>query len=235
MHPTFAQYLDLHVAWETLALASGEEPLEGAAGDFAAVAAAHPEVQAVVLAGKGRAQAGEEAEQALVLLAALSAVKTLERTARWQGPVTAAREALYRAGATEDEASAFLAKLVVEEAFAFEQPADAFGEALFEETLASLPTLLGLDEAAVTALLESFVQAAPARKGTLYRDAAKGLLEQAWGEGAEPIAPEHVEAARAALGKRKHADEALVAFLGRLAAEELVGPLRRKALEAALK
>jgi len=234
MHPTFAQYLDLHVAWETLELAGGEEPLEGAAADFAAEAAAHPEVQAVVLAGKARAQAGEEAEQALVLLAALSAVRTLDRTERWKGPVTAAREALYRAGATEEEASAFLAKLVVEEAFAFDHPADSFDEPLFEETLATLPTLLGLDEAAVTALLESFVKSAPARKGTLYKDAAKGLLEQAWAEGAEPIAPEHVQAARAELGKRSGAGEALVAFLDRLAAEELVGPLRRKALEAAL-
>ena len=192
MHPTFAQYLDLHVAWETLELAGGEEPLEGAAADFAAVAGAHPEVQAAVLAGKGREQAGEQAEHALVLLAALSAMKTLERTPRWEGPLTATREALYRAGATEEEAAAFLARLVVEEAFAFDAPADSFDEALFEETLASIPSLLGLDEPSVTALLESFVKGAPARKGTLYRDAAKGLLEQAWADGAEPIAPEHV-------------------------------------------
>ncbi|MBM4378385.1 MAG: hypothetical protein FJ086_03655 [Deltaproteobacteria bacterium] len=234
MHPTFAQYLDLHVAWETLELAGGDEPLEGPAADFAAVASAHPEVQAAVLAGKGRAQAGEQAEQALVLLAALSAVRTLERTVRWETPLQATREALYRAGATEEEASAFLAKLVVEEAFAFETPADSFDEALFEETLASIPALLGLDESSVAALLESFVKAAPARKGTLYRDAAKGLLEQAWADGAEPIAPEHVQAAREALGKRAGTAEALKAFIARLAQEELVGPLRRKALEAAL-
>jgi hypothetical protein len=234
MHPTFAQYLDLHVAWETLELAGGEEPLEGPAADFAAVAAAHPEVQAAVLAGKARAQAGEAAEQALVLLAALAAVKTLSRTERWQAPMTAAREALYRAGATEEEAEAFLARLVVEEAFAFEAPADSFDEPLFEETLGTLPTLLGLDEASVTAVLESFVKGAPAKKGALYRDAAKGLLEQAWADGAEPIAPEHVEAARAALGKRSGAEEAVKAFLAKLAQEELVGPLRRKALEAAL-
>ena len=234
MHPTLAHYLDLHVAWETLDRAKRKEALEEPGRTFAATAEAHGDLTSAVLAGRDSKQAGEEAGRALVLLAALSSVSSLETEEDTAKAMKAAQRALKDAGASADESAAFIAQLVMEEAFAFEHEADDFHLPLFLETLASLPTLLTLEEEAVQGLVKSFVDGAPARKGTLYRDAAQALLEQAWTEGVEPISPEHVEAARTELGKRAGAAEALGAFLDALEAAKLVGPLRKAELRKLL-
>jgi hypothetical protein len=234
MHPTLAQFLDLHVAWETLDSARKGEELEAPEASFARTAAAHPDLTSAVLAGKGAPQAGEEAERALVLLAALTAVSSLGADEATAEPLRQARRALSEAGASEDEADAFIAQLVMEEAFGFEHEADDFHAPLFLETLGTVGALLALEEPDVTALVQAFVDGAPARKGTLYRDAARALLQQAWSEGVEPLSPEHVQGARAELGKRSGADEALAAFLEHLETAKLVGPLRKAELLKAL-
>lgn len=230
MHPTLAHFLDLHVAWETLDRAKKGEELEPPESSFAATATAHADLAAKVLAGKGAPQAGEEAEQALVLMSALTTVSSLAEEEETAKATQAALRALEKEGASKDEAAAFLAQLVMEEAFAFEHEADDFHAPLFLETLATLPALLALEESSVHALVDTFVKGAPARKGTLYRDAALGLLEQAWAEGVEPISPEHVASALQALGKRSGAAEALSAFLDTLEGAKLCGPLRKAEL-----
>ncbi|MEN9796617.1 MAG: hypothetical protein RL653_313 [Pseudomonadota bacterium] len=232
MHPTLAHFLDLHVAWETLDRARKGAHLEEPGSSFAATAEAFPDLAAAVLAGKEGPKAGEEAERSLVLMAAIATVASLEMqgSTELSDAVREAHGVLRGAGADVDQSTAFIAQLVMEEAFAFEGEADAFNEPLFLESLRSLGPLLALEEPAVTALVQAFVDGAPARKGALYRDAALGLLEQAWSEGVEPVSPEHVSAARQALGKRAGAAEALSAFLDALEAAKLCGPLRKAEL-----
>jgi hypothetical protein len=230
MHPTLAHFLDLHVAWETLDRARKGEELEPREAAFAAAATAQADLSTAVLAGRGAPQAGEEAERALVLLAALATVSSLAEEEDTAKATQAALRALAAEGASEDEAAAFLAQLVMEEAFEFEHEADGFHAPLFLETLSTVPALLALEESSVQALVDNFVKGAPARKGTLYRDAALGLLEQAWSEGVEPVSAGHVAAARDALGKRAGAAEALGAFLGMLEGAKLCGPLRKAEL-----
>jgi hypothetical protein len=251
MHPVLVRFLDPEVARETLrkleaAPDSPAVPTDEAEAAyeaaFVAAARAHPDQRAALLGSRTGRHLSSDSQAALVLLAAHAAVHALAQDARLGPAVARARAALAAEGASSEETDAFIASILLEEAFGYDDEGAEFDADFVLETLGEVPALAGLSRERVDALVDAFAQGAGGspEARTLRERMARGLVSAAWEDGPAPINPEHleavVEAEVQALGEEQqgHALAALVGWLQALAKEGLVGPSRLVRLRAQL-
>jgi hypothetical protein len=238
MHPTLARFLDVGKALELL---DGPVPA-GSDTDATAFVQASKEdaaLTAQLRSAKGKDKPSPDAQQALVVLAVRAAVKRLAEDPALGPLARSAAEALTREGASPAEVTQMLGTVLLEEGFADEGDPDAFDGEYVRETLATLPALAALDADKVDALLDGFVESRPASERPLAMKAADTFLNEAWGEGLQPLTTEHAEVAVETLWSEGSQDDTprlvkmISACLEHLAREGLVGPSRVKRLEAA--
>lgn len=241
MHPLIARFLNPDMARETLRRHRDAEALEPEERLFAEVAEAHPEHRAALLGGKPQRHLGADAQASLVFLAAHVAARALAQDPALAQAAAQARQALAAEGASPEETEAFLAGILLEEAFGYEEEVESFDTSYVKEALGEVPALASLTREAVDALLWGFAQkgsSEPERK--VRQHVARALVDTAWSEGPTPINPEHLEAlyeehlAEGPEQEREAALRATVQFLELLAREGLVGPQRLSRLRAQL-
>jgi hypothetical protein len=236
VHPLFARYLNLDAALDTLRRESLGQPLKAEERAFASAARAAAEEAAVLSQADAGASPSPELQKALIIIAARAASLALRDSSELAPLVEKARAALEAEGATEDQIEQFLAALLVEEAFGYDDDGDDFDVRFFTETLKGVPALASLTSERVDGLIDGFTKTAPAGWEKAYEVAATALFESAWGDGPEPINGEHVEAAleraQALAATSEHAKlpEALRRLIESLEGDGLVGPERKKRL-----
>lgn len=240
MHPVLAHYLTADVARETLRKQQAGEALSPEEQAFTEAAAAHPKHKAVLQGVGGRALSSD-AQASLVLLAAHAAARSLLEDPALAESTRKAREALVEEGANDEETDAFIASILLEEAFGYEQDVDAFDSEYVKEALGEVPALASLTKEAVDALFLTFVKGAASDAERKVREGmARALFDVAWSEGPAPINPEHIEALLDAevVDRPEEEQEAKVhaaaQLLQALSKEGLVGPLRLSRLRALL-
>jgi hypothetical protein len=240
MHPLIARYLSAEAARETLHKEKAGEALTPEEQDFVAAASAHPQQRAELLGISGRALS-TDIQAAVVLLAAHAAVRAISRDPALSDAVTQAREALAAEGADAEETAAFLASILLEEAFGYEQDVDSFESDFVKETLAEVPALASLTRESVDALRMGFEKGGPNEEERTSRaHIAKALFDLAWAEGPSPINPEHIEMLiEAELNDQPEEEQdrrvrAMVELLELLAKEGILGPTRHKRLREQL-
>jgi hypothetical protein len=241
MHPLIARYLSPEAARETLQKEKDGAPLEPEERLFAQTAAAHPDKRNALLGGKGKRHLSSDAEAAVVFLAAYAATRALAEDPTLSAATARAREALKEEGASEDETDAFIASILLEEAFGYEEEVEAFDRTYVQETLGEVPALAALTREQVDALIISFEKAGrDETERNVRARISRALVNTAWGEGPTPINPEHMEALYESeiAGKPEEEMEAglraTVDFLQVLAKEGLIGPQRLSRLRAQL-
>ena len=237
MHPTLARFLDVGKALALLGRsAAGTDPDEAA---FLRAAKEDAEAKGALLDAKGREHPGPDAQQALVVLAVRAAIARLADDPALAGPAAAARAALSKEGATDDEVQQFLGTVLLEEGFADETEPDTFDLEFVRETLDTIPTLASLEQDAVDALVERFARAQAQAARPAAVAVAEAVLEAAWAEGLQPVMAEHVDQAVATLAEGagqkdlEAVGHAARAWIAHLHASGVVGPLRRKRLDLA--
>ncbi|MCK8501250.1 hypothetical protein [Myxococcus fulvus] len=240
MHPVLARYLTADVAKETLRKQQAGGALDPAEQFFAEAAKAHPR-QAAILMDVGGRVLSSDAQAALVLLAAHASARAIQEDAELTEATKKAREALTEEGASEEETDAFIASILLEEAFGYEQDVDSFDREYVKESLGEVPALAALTKEAVDALFVGFVKASKDDAERKVREVmARALFDIAWAEGPAPINPEHIEALLDAQVADKPEEEqeekvhATAHLLQALAKEGLIGPLRLSRLRAML-
>lgn len=241
MHPLIARYLSPEAARETLQKEKDGAPLEPEERLFAQTAAAHPDKRNDLMGGKGKRHLSSDAEAAVVFLAAYAATRAISEDPALSAATAKAREALKEEGATEDEMDAFIASILLEEAFGYEEEVESFDHTYVQETLGEVPALAALTREQVDALILGFEKAGRDENDRNVRARiSRALVNTAWGEGPTPINPEHMEALYESeiAGKPEEEMEAglraTVDFLQVLAKEGLVGPQRLSRLRAQL-
>ncbi|MFY2563704.1 hypothetical protein ACN469_39280 [Corallococcus terminator] len=240
MHPVLAHFLTADVAKETLRKQQAGESLAPEEKSFTEAAKANPG-QAAILMDVGGRVLSSDAQASLVLLAAHASARALMEDAELAEPTRKAREALAEEGASEEETDAFIASILLEEAFGYAQDVDSFDRDFVKESLSEVPALAGLTKEAVDALRLGFVKGAPNDDERKVRETmARTLFDIAWEEGPAPINPEHIEALIDAEIADKPEEEqeakvhATAQLLQVLAREGLMGPLRLSRLRAML-
>lgn len=240
MHPVLARFLAADAARETLRKQQSGEALSSEEQAFIDAATAHPKHRGVLLGVSGRVLSSD-AQASLVLLAAHAAARAMREDTDLAEPTRKAREALSEEGASDEEADAFIASILLEEAFGYEQDVDAFDAEYVKESLGEVPALAALTKEAVDALFLSFVKGAANDAERKVREGmARALFDIAWSEGPAPINPEHMEAVLDAevVDRPEEEQEAKVhataQLLQALSKEGLVGPIRLSRLRALL-
>lgn len=240
MHPVLARYLTLQAAVDTLTRSDRGEVLRAEERAYAEVAREHPDWRAKLLATKAQRAASDELQRILLVLGGKAAARTLRDDVRLGEPMRIARSALLSHGGTDEDAEQLFTSLMLEEGLAYDESPDRFAAEFIEETLRTVPALAALDRARVETLAGAFIDAADPSWRRAHELAARSLLEAAWGEGPQPINPEHVadaiESLRGQLGKADAARgiEALRRFLEHVDRAGLLGPQRLRRLEANL-
>lgn len=241
MHPLIARYLSPEAARETLEKEKNGEPLGPEERLFAQTAAAHPDKRNDLMGGKGKRHLSSDAEAAVVFLAAHAAARAIAEDPALSAATTKAREALKEEGATDDETDAFIASILLEEAFGYEEEVESFDHTYVQETLGEVPALAALTREQVDALILGFEKAArDETERNVRAHISRALVNIAWGEGPTPINPEHMEALyESEIADKPEAEmearlRATVDFLQVLAKEGLVGPQRLSRLRAQL-
>jgi hypothetical protein len=241
MHPLIARYLSPEAARETLQKEKNGEPLEPEERLFAETAAAHPDKRKDLVGTTGKRHLSSDAEAAVVFLAAYAATRAIAEDPALSAATAKAREALTAEGATPDETDAFIASILLEEAFGYEEEVETFDRSFVEEALGEVPALAALTREQVDALLYGFEKAGKDEaERTVRARIARALVNIAWNEGPTPINPEHMEALFEAEIADKPEEElesglrATVEFLQVLAKEGLIGPQRLSRLRAQL-
>lgn len=240
MHPLIARFLSLEAARETFRKEKAGEPLDSEEQLFVTAAAAHPQQRSEVLGVSGRKLASD-AQASLVLLATHTAARAIAKEPKLSSATAKAREALTAEGASDEEAEAFIAAILLEEAFGYEEEIDTFDAAFVEEALAEVPALAALTREGVDALMMRFSEkGATDAERTARAHIAKKLIDIAWSEGPTPINPEHMDQ----LVEAEIADQseevqearlrATVELLQLLAHQGLIGPMRLSRLRAQL-
>lgn len=241
MHPLIARYLSPEAARETLEKEKNGEPLGPEERLFAQTASAHPDKRNELMGGKGKRHLSSDAEAAVVFLAAYAATRAIAEDPTLSAATLKARESLKAEGATEDETEAFIAAILLEEAFGYEEEVESFDSSFVQEALGEVPALAALTREQVDALILGFEKGAKDdTERNIRAHISRALVNIAWGEGPTPINPEHMEALyeseiigkpEAELETRLHA---IVNFLEVLAKEGLIGPQRLSRLRAQL-
>lgn len=241
MHPLIARYLSPDAARETLQKEKDGAELSPEERLFVQTAADHPEQRATLLGTSGRRPISSDAEAAVIFLATYAATRAIAQDPTLSPSTARAREALRGEGASDTETEAFLASILMEEAFGYEQEVESFDSTYVQETLGEVPALAALSREQLDALLIGFERSArdEGERNTRAR-LSRALVNGAWDEGPTPINPEHIEALYEAEIEGKPEAEmeaglrATVEFLQVLAREGLVGPQRLSRLRAQL-
>ncbi|WP_224243384.1 hypothetical protein [Hyalangium gracile] len=240
MHPLIARFLSLEAARETLRKEKAGEPLDAEEQLFVAAAAAHPQQRGEVLGVAGRKLASD-AQASLVLLATHTAARSIAQDSKLASATAKAREALISEGASEEETEAFIASILLEEAFGYEEEVDTFDASFVEEALTEVPALAALTREGVDAMMMRFSQkGATDTERTARAHIAKSLFDIAWSEGPAPINPEHMDQLVEAeiAGQDEEQQEArlraTVELLQLLSQQGLIGPMRLSRLRAQL-
>lgn len=240
MHPLIARFLSLEAARETLRKEKAGEALSPEEQLFTATAAARPQQRAEVLGVAGRKLASD-AQASVVLLAAHTAARAIAQDSRLGAATAKAREALISEGASEEETDAFIASILLEEAFGYEEEVDSFDADFVEEALGEVPALAALTREGVDALMMKFAdKGATDAERTQRAHIAKRFFDVAWSEGPAPINPEHMDVLLESEIQNESEEiqearlRATVELLQVLAQQGLIGPLRLSRLRAQL-
>jgi len=224
--------MDFQTAWGVWQRRNGCAPDEPTDEAFVLAARARPDLWSRVERAAGKAHPPEDAQNALLVLAAQTATTVLADDERLVGPLERARGALEAEGATEDQIHALLGAVLLEEAFGDDMPADGFDAAFVEESLETLVQLASLTPDRVAALESAFAGGTDGAERRMRRIAAQTLCGVAWSEGPDLISREHLEAAARRLEPEQRM--ALAEFVDHLAEMRLVGPMRRVRLRRVL-
>jgi hypothetical protein len=241
MHPLIARYLSPEAARETLEKEKNGEPLGPEERLFAQTAAAHPDKRNELMGGKGKRHLSSDAEAAVVFLAAYAATRAIAEDPTLSAVTARARESLKEEGASEDETDAFIAAILLEEAFGYEEEVETFDSSYVQEALGEVPALAALTREQVDALILGFEKGArDETERNVRAHISRALVNIAWGEGPTPINPEHMEALyESEIADKPEAEmevglRATVDFLQVLAREGLIGTQRLSRLRAQL-
>jgi hypothetical protein len=232
MHPVLARFLDLEQAVNALAKSQQEDTLDADEAALVEVASETPELASALTAARGKKQVSPAVQQQLIVLATRAATRRLAQDPLMGPRIASATAALQSQGATAEEAGQLVAQAVLEEAFGFADDPDAFDRDFLAETIDSLSHLAVLDRDRVDEWLDAFTAAGPVGERPLRGRVAETLLEAAWGEGPQPINPEHLDEALDGLvevlaeSERARAAGLMGEFLGFLSSKQVVGPLR---------
>ena len=224
--------MDFQTAWGVWQRRNGSAPDEPTDAAFVSAARARPDLWSAVERAAGKAHPPEDAQNALLVLAARAASSVLEDDERLVGPLARARGALEEEGATPDQVEALVGAVLLEEAFGDDLPADGFDAAFVAESLETLAALATLTPQRVAALETAFAGGPDGPERRTRRIAAQALCGVAWSEGPDLISCEHLE--EAALRLEPEQRGALAEFVDHLAEMRLIGPLRRRRLRRAL-
>ncbi len=232
MHPLIARFLDAGNALAALGKVAQAVALDADEAAFAEAARANGKAKAAVLKAKGKASPSPESQQALILLATEAATARVVADPALGPKAARALEALAAEGATPGEAHQLLVTAVLEEAFGYADVPDHFDAEYLAETLDSLVPLAKVTAEVVDEWLDAFAKQAEPAARALRLKVAETLLEAAWGEGPQPVSPEHVDDALEQLGdavassELERATTHLSAFVTFLAEKGVVGNQR---------
>jgi hypothetical protein len=224
--------MDFQTAWGVWQRRNGCAPDEPTDEAFVSAARARPDLWTAVERAAGKAHPPEEAQNALLVLAAQTATTVLGDDDRLVGPLERAWGALQSEGATEDQIHALLGAVLLEEAFGDDMPADGFDAAFVAESLDTLAELATLTPDRLTALEIAFAGGPDGPERRMRRIAAQTLCGVAWSEGPDLISREHLQAAATRLEAEQRV--ALAEFVDHLAEMRLIGPMRRARLRRVL-
>jgi hypothetical protein len=238
MHPVLARYLNVDATVDLLRRAHAKQPIGDEHRHLLEAVRAHPDVASAATGEPGK-HPSIEAQHVALFLGTHAALRALREDPAMAPHLDLAEQELKRLGADDADVESLLAQLVTDEAFATEEDVDAFDQEGFLESVGDLMVLAALDEAQVSRVLARFGAQAPQGQHLLWEQVARTLLEVAWDEGPAPITSENVQDALEAvyqeLGEQQLAATAtaLQAFIGVMAAERWVGPLRAERLKHA--
>ena len=232
MHPALSRYMDFQTVWGVWQRRNGCAPDEPTDEAFVSAARSRPDLWTAVERAMGKHHPPEEAQNALLVLAARTASTVLTDDERLVGPLERARGALEAEGATPEQVDALVGAVLLEEAFGDDMPADGFDAAFVAESLETLVGLATLTPKRVNALENAFAGGPDGAEHRTRRLAAQTLCGAAWSEGPDLVSREHLEAAAARLEPEQRG--ALAEFVDHLAEMRLIGPLRRARLRRAL-
>jgi hypothetical protein len=224
--------MDFQTAWGVWQRRNGCAPDEPTDEAFISAACSRPDLWSTVERACGKAHPPEEAQNALLVLAARTASTVLGDDERLSGPLERARGALEAEGANPEQVEALIGAVLLEEAFGDDLPADGFDVPFVAESLDTLAQLAVLTPQRVTALEIAFAGGPDGAERRNRRIAAQTLCGVAWSEGPDLVSREHLEAAATRLEPDQRI--ALAEFVDHLAEVRLIGPRRRARLRRAL-
>jgi hypothetical protein len=224
--------MDFQTAWGVWQRRNGCAPDEPTDEAFVLAARSRPDLWTTVERACAKAHPPEDAQNALLALAARTASTVLGDDDRLSGPLERARGALESEGATPDQIDALVGAVLLEEAFGDDLPAEGFDAAFVAESLDTLAQLATLTAQRVTALEVAFAGGPDGAERRNRRIAAQTLCGVAWSEGPDLVSREHLEAAAERLEPEQRV--ALAEFVDHLSEMRLIGPRRRVRLRRVL-
>ncbi|HEY1907232.1 MAG TPA: hypothetical protein VGG91_14395 [Myxococcaceae bacterium] len=224
--------MDFQTAWGVWQRRNGCAPDEPTDEAFVTAARSRPDLWSTVERACGKAHPPEDAQNALLALAARTASTVLGDDDRLSGPLERARGALESEGAMPDQIDALVGAVLLEEAFGDDMPADGFDAAFVAESLDTLAHLATLTPQRVAALELAFAGGPDGAERRNRRIAAQTLCGVAWSEGPDLVSREHLEAAAERLEPAQRI--ALAEFVDHLSEMRLIGPRRRVRLRRVL-
>lgn len=232
MHPVIARFLDLAAAENALEKSRQDDTLDADEAALVQVAAELPELAEALTEARGKKVVSPTTQQQLIVLATRAATLRLTQDPSMGPRITSAIAALESQGASRDEAEQLVSQAVLEEAFGFAEDPDRFDLEFLGETIDSLSHLGALNQDLVDEWLDVFTKAGKGEQRPFRTKVAETLLEAAWGEGPQPINPEHLDDAldhladELAEGELPKAAGIMGELLGFLSGKHIVGPLR---------
>jgi hypothetical protein len=191
-----------------------------------------PELADAITRARGKKSPSPSTQQQLIVLATRAATRRLAQDPSMGPRIASAIAALEGHGASRDQAESLVAQAVLEEAFGFAEDPDHFDVEFLGETVDSLSHLGALNPDLVDEWLDTFTKAGKSEDRPFRLKVAETLLEVAWGEGPQPINPEHLDDAldrlvdELARGELPKAAGVMTEWLGFLSSKHIVGPLR---------
>jgi len=232
MHPVITRFLDLANAVNAYEKLEREDTLDADEAALAQVLGREPELLKALNEAKGKKTVSPTLQQQLIVLATKAATFRLSQDPAMGPRMTTAIAALKAQGATDAEAQQLIAQAVLEEAFGFAEDPDEFDKDFLGETLDSLSHLGALTQEVVDEWLDGFTRAGKPDEKPFRLKVAEALFEAAWGEGPQPINPEHLDDAlerlteELAQSELQRAAGTMAELLGFLSQKHVVGPLR---------
>jgi hypothetical protein len=212
--------MDFQTAWGVWQRRNGCAPDEPTDEAFISAARSRPDLWSTVERACGKAHPPEDAQNALLVLAARTASTVLGDDERLAGPLE------------REQVEALVGAVLLEEAFGDDLPPDGFDAPFVAESLDTLAQVATLTPQRVNALELAFAGGPDGAERRHRRIAAQTLCGVAWSEGPDLVSREHLEAAATRLEPEQRI--ALAEFVDHLAEVRLIGPRRRARLRRAL-